>query len=52
MKNIGDYVRILISVGLLYWSYQETGLVTCIIFFLLLTRAEVQDYRAGITFKP
>ncbi len=51
MTYLGDWLRIIFSFVLLFGVYLETGWVTTVCIFLLIARAEVQDYNAKLTFK-
>lgn len=51
MLYLGDWIRILLFLTLLYFVWDETGPLTTFCIFLIIYRAEVQDCNEGRTFK-
>ena len=51
MKNLGDYLRIMLTFALLALTYQETGWATTAALVLIVGRAEVLDFNTKRTWK-
>ena len=47
---IGDWIRIMLTLALVYLVYGETGWATALCVFLMAARAEILDANAGRTF--
>ena len=51
MSNIGDPIRVLLTIALIAVVYTETGWSTALCMALLAARAEILDYNSGRTWK-
>lgn len=50
MRYARDWIRVLLSIILLYFTWGETGPITTLCIFLTMARAEAQDFNKGLTF--
>lgn len=48
---IGDWMRLVLTLLLIFGVYTETGWMTALFAFLIAARCEVKDYNDGVTFK-
>ena len=48
---MSDWIRIVLTLVLLVFVYQETGWATTLVLLLMAARGEIMDYHAGRTFQ-
>ena len=49
---MGDWIRIVLTLILIAIVDAQAGWATALCLFLIAARIEMQDYKAGRTFKP